>query len=155
MYQVNICEFRWSCTYAYKMRSTHMTAWRSPCATKSIIIRKRALNICKRDIQIWKRALNIHEKDLGVYVFMTYVSRKEPYVSGKEPYKSAEEPIPRRLPCSANSMTICTHVTSSVTAPYTLCACCMHVFCACVVWCVRCLLITESPKTPHHYRYQI
>jgi len=22
-------------------------------------------------------------------------------------------------------------------------------------WCVRCLLITESPKTPHHYRYQI
>jgi len=21
--------------------------------------------------------------------------------------------------------------------------------------CVRCLLITESPKTPHHYRYQI
>ena len=23
------------------------------------------------------------------------------------------------------------------------------------IWCVRCLLITESPKTPHHYRYQI
>jgi len=22
-------------------------------------------------------------------------------------------------------------------------------------WCVRCLLITESPKTPYHYRYQI
>ena len=22
-------------------------------------------------------------------------------------------------------------------------------------WCVRCLLITESPKTPSHYRYQI
>ena len=22
-------------------------------------------------------------------------------------------------------------------------------------WCERCLLITESPKTPHHYRYQI
>jgi hypothetical protein len=23
------------------------------------------------------------------------------------------------------------------------------------IWCVRCLLITESPKTPSHYRYQI
>jgi len=26
---------------------------------------------------------------------------------------------------------------------------------ACSIWCVRCLLITESPKTPSHYRYLI
>ena len=30
----------------------------------------------------------------------------------------------------------------------------MYVY-VCVYWCVRCLLITESPKTPSHYRYQI
>jgi len=29
------------------------------------------------------------------------------------------------------------------------------VYVSLLTWCVRCLLITESPKTPSHYRYQI
>jgi len=32
---------------------------------------------------------------------------------------------------------------------------CTQIFPRPSMWCVRCLIITESPKTPSHYRYQI
>jgi len=58
--------------------------------------------------------------------------------------------------CNTHCIFTATHTTTHTvthTATHTNCIC--QYLIAIYAWCVRCLLITESPKTSHHYRYQI